>query len=197
MSLTELFESIAQPNKFGYSREVSMDELIEIDERFKNGNGGAWCRDDGTLGKKYLINRKKEKGKIVAVKLNGFNKTPIKRTINSTISKEIRSRRCAILDVGSNIECDHKNGKYNDSHMKDVKNQKLEDFQPLSKAANNAKRQHCKECKDTNKRYDAKRLGYKESFIFGDENSKNCEGCYWYDPFLFNSVISKDFDKDL
>jgi hypothetical protein len=36
--------------------------------------------------------------------------------------------------------------------------QKLEDFQPLSKAANDAKRQHCKICMRTGERFDAKKL---------------------------------------
>jgi len=42
----------------------------------------------------------------------------------------------------------------------DVKTQTLEDFQPLSKAANDAKRQFCKECRRTRKRFDAKLLEY-------------------------------------
>lgn len=42
--------------------------------------------------------------------------------------------------------------------------QTLEDFQPLSKPANDAKRQFCKECKRTGIRYDAKQLGYTVSF---------------------------------
>ena len=77
-----------------------------------------------------------------------------------------------------------------------MEDQNISDFQPLSKAVNDAKRQHCKECIQTGKRYDAKRLGYKESFIVGDENSSSCPGCYWYDPVKFNEIISKDFVKE-
>lgn len=193
--LHELFESIANPDENGYSEIIPIEKLTEIDNRFKMGNGGSWCRDDGALGKRYNIKRIKEKNKIVAVKLDGFNKSPIERKINASILKEIKKRRCVILDTSSQIECDHKNGKYNDNHMKDSKRQKLEDFQALSKAANNAKRQHCKQCKDSNKRYDAKRLGYSQSYIMGDEDSKNCEGCYWHDPYFFNKTISKNFNK--
>ncbi len=50
-------------------------------------------------------------------------------------------------------------------------NQRLEDFQPLSKAANDAKRQFCKECKRTGIRYDAKLLGYPMSYYSGDANT--------------------------
>ena len=73
--------------------------------------------------------------------------------------------------------------------------QKEADFQPLSKAANDAKRQHCRECVRTGKRYDAKRLGYKESYIVGNAKTSVCVGCYWYDPLQFNKLISKDFNK--
>jgi hypothetical protein len=47
----------------------------------------------------------------------------------------------------SKPEIDHKNGWKNDLSVMNPKTQKLEDFQPLSKSANDAKRQHCKECK--------------------------------------------------
>lgn len=39
--------------------------------------------------------------------------------------------------------------------------QRLSDFQALSKAANDAKRQFCKECMRTGIRYDAKHLDYQ------------------------------------
>ena len=196
-SLSDIFEEIAQPDEDGYSRPIPVNELKNINEGFALGNGGSWCRDDGPLGKKYNIKRIKENGKIIAVKLDGFNKSPKERFINTKIKVEIRNMRCVILDVGTNIECDHKNGKYNDRDMEDTQKQKTTDFQPLSKSVNVAKRQHCKECQETDRRYDARRLGYKEAYIKGDESSKNCVGCYWHDPPLFNKIISKDFNKQL
>lgn len=45
-------------------------------------------------------------------------------------------------------------------------------FQHLSRAANVAKRRHCNVCKENGKRYDARRLGYKEGWIAGDETHK-------------------------
>lgn len=72
--------------------------------------------------------------------------------------------------------------------------QKLSDFQPLSKAANDAKRQFCKECKRTGKRFDAKLLGYPMSYYKGganhNGNEDGCEGCYWYDPLEFKRHLS-------
>jgi len=63
----------------------------------------------------------------------------------------------------SKPECDHKDGRRDDPRLNDPKLVTIDDFQPLSKAANNAKKQHCKECRSTNKRFDAKRLGYSIS----------------------------------
>ncbi len=181
-----------------FSREVPIDELKNIHPAFESTNGCQWARTDGSyLGKKYKIKRPKKGGKIIAVQLDGSNRNSIKQYRN--IRKDIRERlladSCAILDVQSNTEIDHKNGRYDDLSNLNLSVQNPEDFQVLSKAANNAKRQHCKECIRTGKRYDAKRLGYKESFVVGDENTSVCIGCYWYDPKRFNQLISKDFIK--
>ena len=71
--------------------------------------------------------------------------------------------------------------------------QRLEDFQPLSKAANDAKRQFCKECRRTGIRYDAKLLGYTMSYYQGgaEHNFEEdaCVGCYWYDPLEFKKHL--------
>lgn len=94
----------------------------------------------------------------------------------------------------SNPEVDHKNGwKNNMDVMKNLSTQRYEDFQPLSKAANDAKRQFCKECRKCGKRYDAKQLGYPISFYKGginhDKTATGCEGCFWYDPIEFRKHL--------
>ena len=96
----------------------------------------------------------------------------------------------------ANIEVDHKNGMYDDLSNISLEDQKEDDFQPLSRPANLAKREHCKKCKDSGKRYDARQLGYKEGWIVGDENTSTCVGCYWFDPLRFNKEISDNFHKD-
>lgn len=181
----------------GFSRSVTMEELEKYHHSFHTTNGGDWCRSNqGYLGKKYNIVRQKKGGRIFAVKTDGFNKqTKINQSIKSDILKEIQSKRCVILDIHSNIECDHKDGMKDDGRLNDKNNQKLTDFQPLSKAANDAKRGHCIKCRETGKRYDAKRLGYKESYVLGTETSETCVGCYWNDPKYFNQKISENFDK--
>lgn len=195
-SLGRAFEKIFVQEE-GFSPLITMEELEQYHHSFHTTNGGDWCRSNiSYLGRKYNIIRPKEHGRIAAVKIDGFNKqNSIESGIRSDILKAIKAKRCAILDISTNIECDHKDGLKNDWRMKDKSTQKLEDFQPLAKTVNDAKREHCNKCKETGKRYDAKRLGYKESYLFGDENSKTCVGCYWYDPKKFNQKISENFNK--
>lgn len=193
-NLREIFLDVAKPNSNGFSENIKISDLVKFDPRFETGNGGHWCRDDGPL-KEYNIIRQKLKNKIYAVRLDGYNKNSKQRQISQSIKEKICSQKCVVLDVGSMIECDHKDGKYDDKNVGDIKTQKLENFQPLSKNVNTAKRQHCKVCKDTNSRFDARKLGYKESYTMGDEKSKTCAGCYWYDPKEFNQMISSSFIK--
>jgi len=193
-SLAKQFLEIAKPNEDGFSAPIAIEDLIKANEDFRLGNGGSWCREDGPL-KEYNIRRIKKGGKIVAVQLDGKNKRVKNRAIKNSIKKKITQLPCAVLLTHSNIECDHKDGMYDDSKVADISTQSESDFQPLSKAANGAKRTHCNRCKDTALRFDAKQLGYSESFLQGDQHSKTCVGCYWYDPKKFNAEISKDFQK--
>lgn len=182
-----------------FSREIPISELKNLHPGFESSNGCQWARSDGSyLGKKYKIKRPQKGGKVFAVRLDGPNANSVKkhRGIQQDIRAEISKQRCVVLDVGSSIEVDHKNGKYDELSNIELENQKIDDFQPLSKAANDAKRQHCKDCIKTGKRYDARRLGYKEGWVVGDENTSPCIGCYWYDPKRFNQLISKDYKKE-
>ena len=181
----------------GFSEFIPMDELEKYHHSFHTTNGGDWCRSDTSyLGKKYIIKRELHGGKIFAIKTDGFNKNlKINQSIRNDILKVIKTKRCVILDISTNIECDHKDGMKDDWRLNNINNQNIDDFQALSKTANDAKRQHCKKCIETGKRYDAKRLGYKESYVYGNESTKTCVGCYWYDPHKFNQIISSNFEK--
>lgn len=208
-TLGRLFEIIAEPDENGYSRKVYMDELMNVHHNFKSDGGNQWARTNKNyLGTKYEIERghnevcpdgNKYLG-VSSIQLVGFNHNEIEtcRAIRKDIVDYYKKQKCCVLDVISShgMECDHKDGKYNNVNNLSTSTQRVEDFQCMSKAVNNAKRQHCKVCKDTKKRYDATLLGYKEAFIIGDENSDFCNGCYWYDPKEFNRVISKDFENE-
>jgi hypothetical protein len=189
-----LFVELAKPDKNGQSRKVFVNEFTYEFETLKFGNGGDWCRSDGSLAKKYILERFKEKNSIVAIQLFGFNtKNQISKQIRTDIVKQINAEKCAILQV-SKVEVDHKDGRRDDYQNFKKENQTTEQFQALSKAANTAKRQHCKTCRDTDERFDAKLLGYAQSTWTGDTKYRGtCVGCYWHDIKKFNEEISKHF----
>lgn len=189
-TLGDLFLELAKPDADGFSRRVPVSEFEGRYERLRMGNGGGWCRDDGPLAKKFNIKRHKEGGRIVAVELQGQKKQPIEKPIPARIKQDITSNLCVVLAV-SNVECDHKDGRRDDPRLADINRVTLDDFQPLSKAANNAKRQHCKNCRNTGKRFDARQLGYRVSQFKGNgDYNGSCIGCYWHDPKRFNFEVS-------
>lgn len=186
-----LFLELAEPDGEGFSRSVPVTEFVRRYKNLRLGNGGSWCRRESSLAKTYNVIRHRDGNAICAIELQGFNKTPTDRQINAAIRRKIKSKRCVVLST-SNPECDHKDGRLDDPRLSDTNRQKLSDFQPLSKAANSAKRQHCKECKATKKRFDAKRLGFAKSQIKGNGVYRGtCVGCYWHDPKRFHWESSK------
>ena len=184
-SKADLFLELAQPDTRGFSRAVSVDEFTGRYETLRFGNGGSWARDDGGLAKQYNIRRHKVGIRIASVQLQGKKKAPIHKVIRADIKRHYRAKRCVVLDVGQ-TECDHKDGRRDDPRLNDPAQQTIDDFQPLSKAANNAKRQHCKRCRETGNRYDATIIGYPVAQAMGNgKYNGTCIGCYWYDPVEF------------
>ncbi|MRI64580.1 restriction endonuclease [Ornithobacterium rhinotracheale] len=214
MTKTELFLELAKPNKEGISRWVDVSEFIDKYKGLKLGNGGSWCRASSSLAKKYIIEFDKSKtsgNSIDAVRLIGFNRN---KTFNQTIRQDIRdfykNQNCVMLGINgksenTKIEIDHKDGRKDDHRISDTKTQKLEDFQPLTKAANDAKRQICKRCKETGLRWNAKNIkGNPYSYYEGDEKyteELGCIGCYQYDPVVYRKTsvlrISKEVTENI
>lgn len=198
MTKAKLFIKLANPDKNGKSRWVSVSEFTGEYVTLVFGNGADWARKESTLAKKYIIefNKSITKGNSIdRVRLNGFNNnTNYSQHINAQIKKIIKKQKCVVLGT-SNPEVDHKNGMKNENRVMTNENQQLSDFQPLSKAANDAKRQFCKECRRTGKRYDAKLLGYPISYYQGGQNHHNeenaCIGCFWYDPIEFRRHLKE------
>ncbi len=194
---TELFLQLAQPNENGVSRWVNTTEFVGEYAELKFGNGASWARKESTLAKRYIVEFDKSitsGNGIDRVRLNGFNDGDFSQNISPEIKRVIRAQRCVVLGT-SNPEVDHKNGMKNEARVMRNEDQRLSDFQPLSKAANDAKRQYCKECRRSGIRYDAKKLGYPISYYaggaehHGEENA--CVGCYWYDPLEFKKHLTK------
>ena len=185
MAKWKRFEQLANPDQNGISRWVQRAEWEAIGLGFSNG--GDWNRSDGPLAQKYIIEKQRSR-RIEAIRLAGFNIEKIRdHSIPSSIQKEIVARPSSILYVHSQNECDHKDGRYSEKAIT------LNDFQCLSKAENDAKRQHCKICRNTHCRFNATVLGYSVGWIKGNEKSETCEGCYWYDPIIFNKTISQGY----
>jgi hypothetical protein len=202
MTNNELFLELAKPNKDGVSRWVSVSEFIGKYKQLQLGNGGSWCRASSSLAKKYIVEFDKSKttgNSIDRVRLFGFNN---KKILNQNIRKGIKDfykvQNCVMLGVNgksenTKIEIDHKDGRKEDHRLSNLKEQQITDFQPLSKAANDIKRQICKRCKETNKRWNAKNIkGNPFDFYAGNENYSEelgCKGCYQYDPVEYRKVV--------
>ncbi len=197
MTKEKLFLELASPDANGCSRWVNVSEFTGKYYDLKFGNGASWARKESSLAKKYIIEFDKSTttgNGIDRIRLVGLNNGTHSQHIRADIKKAIKGQRCVVLGT-SNPEVDHKNGMKNEDRVMQNQEQRLEDFQPLSKAANDAKRQFCKECKRTGLRYDAKLLGYPISFYSGVQvhnNEENaCVGCFWYDPIEFRKHLKK------
>lgn len=177
----------------GFSRKVPVSEFVGKYSELAFGNGADWARSDGAFGKQYNIVRHKENGRAIThIEIQGKNKNPkINRGVKKEIKDFFKDKKCAVLAISSNAEIDHKDGRYDDPSVSKNSTQKIEDFQLLNKTVNNAKRQHCKKCKNTKQRFDAKTLGYPASQIKGNGIYRGtCIGCYWYDPQEFNKAMN-------
>jgi hypothetical protein len=202
MTKTELFIELAKPDNEGKSRWVSVSEFTGKYKSLQLGNGGSWCRKSSSLAKKYIVEFDKSitsGNSIDRIRLNGFN---TEKTFNQNIRQDIKdyykTQNCVMLGINgqsenTRIEIDHKDGRKDNHRISNPATQKLSDFQPLSKAANDVKRQICKRCKETNKRWNAKNLkGNPFEFYYGDENyteEVGCKGCYQYDPVEYRKTV--------
>ena len=209
MTKTELFLQLAQPDENGISRWVNVSEFVGEYKELQLGNGGSWCRASSTLAKKYIVEFDKTLtpgNSIDAVRVNGFNtQKTFSQNIRADIKEYYKNKNCVMLGIQGNsentkIEIDHKDGRKDDWRVSDSKTQKLEDFQPLCKAANDAKRQICKRCKETDIRWNAKNLkGNPYPFYEGDENyteDLGCVGCYQFDPVEYRKQSAKRIAKE-
>jgi hypothetical protein len=197
-----LFLELAQPDENGISRWVSVKEFVGRYESLRFGNGADWARSDGNLARKFVLERDNTQtvgNSVDRIRLNGFKTEDFgSNQIRADIKRDIKQKRCVILGT-SNPEADHKNGRKDNPRVMNLLTQVKDDFQPLSKAANDAKRQICKMCKATDIRYDAKKLGYPISVTKGNLNYEKplgCVGCFWYDPLEFRKHL-KEIDSDL
>lgn len=208
-SKTDLFLELARPDKDGKSRWVWTEEFVGKYSGLKLGNGFSWGRQSSPLCKKYIVEVRRDKTSgngIDGIRLCGFNTTP---TFNQFIRADIRDaitrKKCVMLGVNGTsentvIEVDHKDGRKSDLRVSDARTQRIDDFQPLCKAANDIKRQICRRCKINDRRWDAKNIaGNPYSFYKGDEHYSEelgCIGCYQYDPVEYRIQCSLRLSRE-
>ncbi len=188
-SHAERFMAIAKPDAAGFSRVVYVEEL-PADMRF--GNGAGWARDDSAFGRKYYLDRAKSGGRIISVQMRGLRDgIPAKSPIPPFVRKALAGEPCALMAAGK-TEIDHKAGRGAEMR-KQASELTVDDFQPLSKAANNVKRSHCKDCVAKDKRFDARRLDFAVGWTDGGEEwLGTCKGCFWHDIRAFRARTSAE-----
>jgi len=192
-SKLEMFERIyAQKIKLG--AWITKDDMAQKGFFPKENTNG---RDIRFIKKKYELEIQKEGTKEKMFRIIG-EKTSLsnpERLISSEIRKTLSKRPCVFTGTYSNIEIDHKNGRYNDERVLDPETQTIDDFQPLTKIVNNIKREACKKCLETNKKFDAKTLGYEISTLDGemvhDNTPDGCKGCFFYDILMFKKKYNE------
>jgi len=208
MTQKELFLELAKPNEQGVSRWVLTTEFIDKYKKLQFGNGGSWCRRSSSLAKVYQIEvdtNITSGNSIDRIRLVGLNTNKhFNQNIRKNIKDFYKTQKCVMLGVNgisenTKIEIDHKDGRKNDHRISSSQSQEFSDFQPLSKAANDVKRQICKKCKETNKRWSAKNIkGNPYDFYIGDENYSEelgCKGCYQYDPVEYRKVTVRNISE--
>ncbi len=196
MSKKELFLELSNPDKNWVSRWVNITEFVWKYKDLQLWNWWSWCRKESSLAKEFIIEFNKKITSwngIDAVRLNWFNDIDIwTQHIRKDIKDFYKSKRCVILDT-SKPEIDHKNGWKNSERVMNPKTQELSDFQPLSKAANDAKRQHCINCRKSWIRFDAKKLWYPISYYKWNEqhiwDENWCIWCFWFDTIEFRKKL--------
>ena len=198
----QLFLELAQPDEEGKSRWVSVSEFTGKYSVLVMGNGCDWGRKNSPLRKEYNVEFDKSVtagNRVDRVRLAGFNNSEgFRQSIRKDICDEIRKRRCVMLGVNGKsentvIEVDHKDGRKNDMRVSDMSTQRIDDFQPLCKAANDIKRQICKNCAMSDKRWKARNIeGNPYDFYEGGEAYEGtCVGCYQYDPVEYRIRSAK------
>ncbi len=148
-SKKELFLELAQPDKNGVSRWVSVTEFVGKYQGLQLGNGGSWCRNNSFLAKEFKLEFDKGQtlgNSIDRIRLNGYNTECVfNQSIRQDIKNYYKQQCCTMCGARGNsentqIEVDHKDGRKDDSRVSDLSTQTFDDFQALCKACNDKKR---------------------------------------------------------
>jgi hypothetical protein len=191
---------VFKPNAMGVSNWIGYEQLRTVYARLcpdnperalalfggPGGNGSNFFTRPTHAASEFAIvsrpgHRREE------TKFNGIasNVTPTNQGIPTAVRNVITSQDCAFTGLhNKNIVVDHKDGRHNTGSAA------VDDFQPLLNNINKLKGTHCKSCITTNRRFDARLLGYSIGWTHGDAVYQGtCVGCYWYDIHAFRSSL--------
>jgi len=124
--------------------------------------------------------------------------------IREDIKEYYKNKPCANCGTNTDLQCDHKNGLYNDTRVLHLRTQTQDDFQSLCRHCNCQKRQIEKKTKETSIRYGATKIPslaiFEIDFIEGNEtinfeDVNALKGTYWYDPIEFMKHIKLKLTK--
>lgn len=207
-TILSIVERIAKVNKKGVSKLIPLDasSLIALGctkveaSMFQCTNGVPYLRQGSFLTKKYSIQKyyTKNTGSLTRFRLNGFNASNaqrVSRSIPVAVRRDVRMKygsRCVWCGSTDKLEIDHKDGRYTRAGST------MGDFQLLCKSCNDKKRERCKKCSTTGKRYNVQESVsstlYNIPFTKGTcrFNKKiGCRGCFLYDIedfYLHNAI---------
>lgn len=160
----------------------------DISEKEERINSDGLTVIDG-IWKGYRIRKTKSGTQNLSVQLLGYDEDyqKIYNSIPSHVKSHLSGRRCISCGSSARVLPDHKDGRkragqgyYNS----------IDQFQPLCNHCNLTKREFCKKCRNTEKRFDASDLGYKIGFYSGSQRWEgSCAGCYWYDLEFFRRQL--------
>lgn len=138
--------------------------------------------------------------RIQYLKLHGFApESYLTYDIRNDIKEYYKDKPCVSCGSNHDIECDHKNGLYNDPRVLNKNTQNLSDFQPLCSHCNKQKRETINYSKKHHKRYGATKIPHLKPFgidftsgnqWFTPDDINAMVGTYWYDPVEFMELSS-------
>ena len=184
------------PDRQGFSNWFSVAALAEklpTCRSLGGVNGSGMFTRELAKDFNFAPDQAKEKdgSRIVRRRAYGLTKNRAEQfPIRSDIRREISKGFCAALGTRSQLEVDHKDGRKDNWQTNSVELQRLEDFQALHKTANGVKREQCKHCERSNRRFDARHLGFQRGWTEGGaEYQGTCRGCFWFDPVAFRQAL--------
>ena len=118
--------------------------------------------------------------------------------IKKNIKDYYKNKPCVNCGSNTDLQCDHKNGLYNETRVLNINTQTLDEFQSLCRHCNCQKRQVEKKTRETSIRYGATKIPALKvlgiDFVEGDEtinfeDINALKGTDWYDPVEFMKQV--------